>query len=66
MHGLAYPVGFGRLAVCGDQGTDYGRILVGLQVPKTDDKAFAKFLRALGYPYVEETDNPVYRMFLQS
>jgi threonine dehydratase len=39
---------------------------VGLQVPKTDGKAFAKFLRALGYPYVEETDNPVYRMFLQS
>jgi len=49
-----------------NQGADYGRILVGLQVPKTDDKAFAKFLRALGYPYVEETDNPVYRMFLQS
>jgi threonine dehydratase len=49
-----------------NQGADYGRILVGLQVPKTDGKAFAKFLRALGYPYVEETDNPVYRMFLQS
>ncbi len=48
-----------------NQGADYGRILVGLQVPKSDDKAFAKFLRALGYPYVEETDNPVYRMFLQ-
>ena len=48
-----------------NQGADYGRILVGLQVPKTDDKAFAKFLQTLDYPYVEETANPVYRMFLQ-
>ncbi len=48
-----------------NQGADYGRILMGLQVPKTDDKAFAKFLVALGYPYVEETKNPAYRLFLQ-
>ena len=48
-----------------NQGADYGRILVGLQVPKADDKAFAGFLETLGYPYVEETRNPVYRMFLQ-
>jgi threonine dehydratase len=48
-----------------NQGADYGRILVGLQVPKSDDKAFAKFLQTLDYPYVEETANPVYRMFLQ-
>ena len=49
-----------------NQGADYGRILVGLQVPKADDKAFAKFLATLGYPYVEETANPVYRLFLQT
>jgi threonine dehydratase len=48
-----------------NQGADYGRILVGLQVPPKDDKAFAKFLQALGYPYAEETDNPVYRLFLR-
>ena len=48
-----------------NQGADYGRILVGLQVPKADDRAFAHFLKTLGYPYVEETANPVYRMFLQ-
>ncbi len=48
-----------------NQGADYGRILVGLQVPKADNKAFAQFLEALDYPYVEETLNPVYRMFLQ-
>jgi threonine dehydratase len=49
-----------------NQGADYGRILVGLQVPKADNKAFEKFLTTLGYPHVEETANPVYRMFLQS
>ncbi len=49
-----------------NQGADYGRILVGLQVPKADDKAFAKFLTTLGYPHVEETANPVYRLFLQT
>ena len=49
-----------------NQGADYGRILVGLQVPAKDDKAFAKFLDTLGYPFVEETHNPVYRLFLKS
>ena len=48
-----------------NQGADYGRILVGLQGPQADNKAFAEFLQALNYPYVEETANPVYRMFLQ-
>ena len=49
-----------------NQGADYGRILVGLQVPEADNKAFDAFLKALGYPYVEETNNPVYRLFLKS
>ncbi len=49
-----------------NQGADYGRILVGLQVPKADNPAFAEFLASLGYSYVEETANPVYQMFLQS
>ncbi len=49
-----------------NQGADYGRILVGLQVPKADNKAFKEFLDTLGYPHVEETDNPVYRLFLQT
>jgi threonine dehydratase len=48
-----------------NQGADYGRILMGLQVPKADNKAFAAFLEALGYPFVEETLNPAYRLFLQ-
>jgi threonine dehydratase len=49
-----------------NQGADYGRILVGLQVPTGDNKAFKSFLETLGYPSVEETDNPVYRLFLRS
>jgi len=48
-----------------NQGADYGRILMGLQVPKADNKLFAKFLDELGYPFVEETLNPAYRLFLQ-
>ena len=48
-----------------NQGADYGRILVGIQVPPKDGKAFDKFLQALGYPYAEETENPVYRLFLR-
>jgi threonine dehydratase len=49
-----------------NQGADYGRILVGIQVPAGDAQAFDEFLATLGYPYVEETANPVFRMFLQS
>jgi threonine dehydratase len=48
-----------------NQGADYGRILVGIQVPPQDRKAFREFLDALGYPYAEETDNPAYQLFLR-
>ena len=48
-----------------NQGADYGRILVGIQVPDESDEAFRQFLETLNYPYVEETSNPVYRLFLQ-
>ncbi|MFD1711647.1 threonine ammonia-lyase, biosynthetic [Ottowia sp. GY511] len=47
------------------QGADDGRILVGIQVPAADDAAFTAFLGELGYPWVEETNNPAYRLFLQ-
>jgi threonine dehydratase len=49
-----------------NQGADYGRILVGLQVPKSDQKAFKEFLDDLAYPCVDETENPVYRLFLRT
>ena len=48
-----------------NQGADYGRILVGMQVPKADKKAFKAFLDTLAYPCVDETDNPVYQLFLR-
>jgi threonine dehydratase len=47
-----------------NQGADYGRILVGLVVPDQDSKALATFLATLAFPWVEETDNPVYKLFL--
>ncbi|MDO5653030.1 MAG: threonine ammonia-lyase, biosynthetic [Brachymonas sp.] len=47
-----------------NQGADYGHVLVGIQVPKGQDKAFGTFLTKTGYPWVEETDNPAYHMFL--
>ena len=48
-----------------NQGADYGRILVGLQVPRSDNAAFRAFIEGLAYPYVEETDNEAYRLFLR-
>ena len=48
-----------------NQGADYGRILVGLQVPPEDHVAFDEFLRTLDLPFVEETANPAYRLFLR-
>ncbi|WAW11320.1 threonine ammonia-lyase, biosynthetic [Oxalobacter vibrioformis] len=47
-----------------NHGADYGRILVGLQVPKNERKAFREFLTGIGYPFQNETDNPVYKLFL--
>ena len=49
-----------------NQGADYGRILVGMQVPAEDTATFDAFLDTLGYPYVEETNNPAYRLFLRA
>lgn len=48
-----------------NQGADYGRILVGMQVPEKDSKKFDTFLKQLGYPWVEETQNPAYQLFLK-
>ncbi len=48
-----------------NHGADYGRVLVGIQVPKEEMREFTQFLRKLGYPYAEETRNPAYRLFLR-
>ena len=47
-----------------NHGADYGRVLVGMQVPPSDKAAFRAFLDRLGYDYIDETGNPAYRMFL--
>ena len=47
-----------------NHGMDYGRVLVGMQVPKDDHPAFRQFLDEMGYPYHDETGNPAYRLFL--
>ena len=47
-----------------NHGADYGRVLVGMQVPVGDKKSFEAFLQNLGYPYQDESRNPAYRLFL--
>ena len=47
-----------------NHGADYGRILVGLQVPASEMKTLRTFLSNLGYRYWDESDNPAYRLFL--
>ncbi|MBC7941850.1 MAG: threonine ammonia-lyase, biosynthetic [Chitinophagaceae bacterium] len=48
-----------------NQGADHGRILVGIQVPAGDERAFDDFLRTLAYPFIEETHSPVAALFLR-
>ncbi|MFA5626564.1 MAG: threonine ammonia-lyase, biosynthetic [Thiohalomonadaceae bacterium] len=47
-----------------NHGADYGRILCGIQVPASDEEKFQAFLARIGYPYWDESDNPVYDLFL--
>ncbi|MGX8884225.1 threonine ammonia-lyase, biosynthetic [Methylovorus sp. SPW-M1] len=47
-----------------NHGADFGRVLVGMQVPPEDQQAFADFLQNLGYPYWNESHNPAYELFL--
>ncbi|ATD65091.1 threonine ammonia-lyase, biosynthetic [Neisseria weixii] len=47
-----------------NHGADYGRILVGIDVPPADEAAFNEFLDSLGYVYQDETGNQAYQLFL--
>jgi len=47
-----------------NHGADYGRVLVGMQVPRREAGAFRAFLKKIGYPWADETRNPAYRLFL--
>lgn len=47
-----------------NHGSDYGRVLVGIQVPPAERADFMDHLDELHYRYIDETDNPAYRIFL--
>lgn len=47
-----------------NHGADVGRIVVGVQVAPAELEAWQGFLDGLDYAYVNETDNPAYRLFL--
>jgi threonine dehydratase len=47
-----------------NHGSDYGRILAGIDVPPDETAELEAHLAALGYAHFEESDNPAYKMFL--
>ena len=49
-----------------NHGADHGRILVGIEVPAAEHKLFQQFLDRLGYPYVDDSHHPAYRLLLRS
>ena len=49
-----------------NHGSDYGRVLVGIQVPPATNEDFMAHLDDLGFDFFEETNNPAYQMFLRA
>lgn len=47
-----------------NHGSDYGRILAGIDVPENETEKLETHLADLGYAHWEESDNPAYAMFL--
>ncbi|MFB2979802.1 threonine ammonia-lyase, biosynthetic [Microseira sp. BLCC-F43] len=47
-----------------NNGADYGRIVVGIQVPPDEMQQWQAFLDTLGYQYWDESNNPAYKLFL--
>jgi len=47
-----------------NHGTDYGRVLIGMDVPPGEQTDFKAFLDQLGYRYWDESKNPAYKLFL--
>ncbi len=46
------------------QGGDFGRVLIGLEIPQSDSEHLNDFLNKLGYHFIEETLDPAYKLFL--
>ncbi len=47
-----------------NHGAAFGRVLVGVEVPPSDEQAFQGFVLTLGYPWVDETNNEALKLFL--
>ena len=47
-----------------NHGAAYGRILVGVQLPKHERREFEQILDEIKFPYWEETDNRAYQLYL--
>jgi threonine dehydratase len=47
-----------------NHGSDYGRVLAGIQVPRVERELFLLHLNELHYPFIDETANAAYRLFL--
>ncbi|MDO4635994.1 MAG: threonine ammonia-lyase, biosynthetic [Lautropia sp.] len=47
-----------------NHGSDFGRTLVGIQVPPPSRPQYEQVLRSIGYPYCNESEHPAYRLFL--
>ena len=46
------------------QGGEFGRVLIGLEIPEKHEDELAIFLKKLGYHFIEETQDPAYKLFL--
>jgi hypothetical protein len=47
-----------------NHGAAYGRILLGVQVPRAERREFREVLEAVGYPFWDETRNRAYQLYL--
>ncbi|MFO7576149.1 MAG: threonine ammonia-lyase, biosynthetic [Pelovirga sp.] len=47
-----------------NQGGEFGRVLIGLELPDRDEEILTRFLDRLGYRYLEQSDDPAYQLFL--
>ena len=47
-----------------NHGSDFGRVLLGIQVPEVEALAFNRFLIETGFNYSNESENPAYKLFL--
>jgi threonine dehydratase len=48
-----------------NHGAASGRVLAGIQVPPAEGAEFERHLDALGFPWIDESENPAYRLFLR-